>query len=60
MKPIQNGADASLTRPPPTISEEGESRSAVFCQVTGVHLMRQIFLNDLLTEQGQQRSTVIR
>ena len=23
--------------------------------VTGVHLMCQIFMNDLLTEQGQQR-----
>ena len=33
-----------------------------FCQVlvTGVHLMCQIFMNDLLTEQGQQRSRVIR
>ena len=39
-------------RPLPAISEEGELRSAVFCQVTGVHLMCQIFMNDLLTEQG--------
>ena len=40
--------------------EEGELRSAVFCQVTGVHLMCQIFMNDLLTEQGKQRSRGIR
>ena len=33
---------------PPAIAEEGEKRSAVFCQVTGVHLMCQIFMNDLL------------
>ena len=31
-----------------------------FCQVTGLHLMCQIFMNDLLTEQGQQWSRVIR
>ena len=37
-----------------------EKGSAVFYQVTGVHLMCQIFMNDLLTEQGQQRSRVIR
>ena len=43
-------------RPPPAIAEEGEKRSAVFCQVIGV----QMFMNDLLTEQGQQRSRVIR
>ena len=42
------------------LSEEGEKRSAVFYQVTGVHLMCQLFMNDLLTEQGQQRSRVIR
>ena len=47
-------------RPPPVIAEEGEKRSAVFCKVTGVHSMCQIFMNDLLTEQGQQRSRVIR
>ena len=47
-------------RPPPAISEKGEKRSAVLCQVTGVHLMCEIFMNDLLTEQGQQRSRVIR
>ena len=47
-------------RPPPASSEEGELRSAVFCQVTGVHLMCQIFMNDLLTEQGKQRSRGIR
>ena len=41
-------------RPTPVISEEGELRSAVFCQVTSVHLVCQIFMNDLLTEQGQQ------
>ena len=29
-------------------------------RLTGVHLMCQIFMNDLLTEQGQQRSRVIR
>ena len=45
---------------PPAISEEGEIHSAVFCQVTGVHLMCKIFMNDLITEQGQQRSRVIR
>ena len=45
---------------PPAISEEGELRSAVFSEVTGVHLMCQIFMNDLLTEQGQQRSRAIR
>ena len=48
------------SQPPPAISEEDELRSAVFCQVTGVHLMCQIFMNDLLTEQDQQRSRVIR
>ena len=32
----------------------------VFTKLTGVHLMCQIFMNDLLTEQGQQRSRVIR
>ena len=47
-------------RPRPASSEEGELRSAVFCQVTGVHLMRQIFMNDLLTEQDKQRSRGIR
>ena len=47
-------------RPPPAISEEGELRSAVFCQATCVHLMCQIFMKDLLTKQGQQRSRVIR
>ena len=47
-------------QPPPAISDKGELRSAVFCQVTGIHLMCQIFMNDLLTEQGQERSTVIR
>ena len=31
-----------------------------FTKLTGVHLMCQIFMNDLLTEQGQQRSRVIR
>ena len=31
-----------------------------FRQVTDLHLMCQIFMNDLLTEQGQQRSRVIR
>ena len=31
----------------------------VFTKLTGVHLMCQIFMNDLLTEQGQQRSRVI-
>ena len=36
--------------PPPANAEEGEKRSAVFCQVTGVHLVCQIFMNDLLTE----------
>ena len=30
-----------------------------FTKLTGVHLC-QIFMNDLLTEQGQQRSRVIR
>ena len=44
----------------PAIAGEGEKCSAVFYQVTGVHLMCQIFMNDLLTEQGQQRSRVIR
>ena len=46
-------------RPQPAITE-GQKRSAVFYQVTGVHLMCQMFMNDLLTEQGQQRSRVIR
>ena len=46
--------------PPPESSEEGELRSAVFCQVTGVHLMWQLFMNDLLREQGKQRSRGIR
>ena len=32
----------------------------VFTKLTSVHLMCQIFMNDLLTEQGQQRSRVIR
>ena len=45
-----------MSTPPPEIAEKGEKRSAVFCQVTGV----QMFINDLLTEQGQQRSRVIR
>ena len=49
--------------PPPAISEEAElhsaGNSAVFCQVTGAHLMCQIFMNDLFTEQGQQKSRVI-
>ena len=45
--------------PPPAISEEGELHSALFCQVTGAHLMCQIFMNDLFTGQGQQRSNVI-
>ena len=47
-------------RPPPASSEEGELRSAVFCQVTSVHLMWQLFMNDLLREQGKQRSRGIR
>ena len=29
------------------------------CPVTGVQLMCQIFMNDLFTEKGQQRSRVI-
>ena len=45
-------------RPPAVISEEGELRSAVSCQV--MCLMCHTFTNDLLTEQGQQRSRVIR
>ena len=45
---------------PASDPEEGGKRSAVFYQVTGVHLMCQIFMNDLLTKQGQQRSRVIR
>ena len=53
-------AKTMSTPPPHTISEEGELRSAGFCQVTGEHMMYQIFMNDLLTEQGQQRSRVIR
>ena len=32
----------------------------VFTKLTGLHLMCQIFINDLLTEQGQQRSRVMR
>ena len=47
-------------RPLPASSEEGELHSAVFCQVTGLHLMCQIFMNDLLTEPGKQRSRGIR
>ena len=43
-------------RPPPVSLEEGELRSAVFCQVTGVHLICQVFMNDLLTEKGQEGS----
>ena len=55
-----NRAEKQCRPPPPASSEEVELRSAVFCQVTGVHLMCQIFMNDLLTEQGQQRSRGIR
>ena len=33
-----------------------ELRSAVFCQVNGVHLICQIFMNDLITEQFQQQA----
>ena len=44
----------------PLAISEGKLRSAVFCRVAGVHLMCLIFMNDLLTEQGQQKSRVIR
>ena len=49
-----------MSTPARDLREEGELCSAIFGQVTGVHLMCQIFMNDLLTEQGQQRSRVIR
>ena len=42
---------AKTMSPLPANAEEGEKRSAVFCQVTGVHLMCRIFMNDLLKGQ---------
>ena len=45
-----------MSKPAKDITEEAELRSAVFCQVNGVHLMCQIFMNDLLKEQVQQQA----
>ena len=42
------------------VDPRARSQKVFFLQVTGVHLMCQIFMNDLLTEQGQQRSRAIR